>query len=180
MHKFWNIPLVSAYIYAATILTFYGYNEFFNIPSNLIEFSIRENVVYFYNLITAFAHAPLLWVPLALIIVVTIFTLFYKVSSRLKKLLSIFGVTALFVILLGFHDFGKNLAAITDDFYTIPADCLPTKIDTMYIVPNMYEAKLILVPINTTTKKMEGGFIMKDATELNCVIKREKIGKITY
>jgi hypothetical protein len=44
----------------------------------------------------------------------------------------------------------------------------------------MYEAKLILVPINTTTKKMEGGFIMKDATELNCVIKREKIGKITY
>jgi hypothetical protein len=50
MNKFWSLPVLTIYFYTATVLTQLGFVSYFGVPSNFVEASIKQNILYFFNL----------------------------------------------------------------------------------------------------------------------------------
>lgn len=181
MSKLWSIPVISVYLYGITILTQYGFNSYFNIPSSFIESSIKENIVYFFQL---FRLASVvvgfmkwwMWAVVILAVLVIIF-LFYS-HSFWKKTISFCGILLLSYLLYGSYNFGILLAKNTIAFYVPSQNCASLEKDTQYIIPNFYQGKAILVPVNND-KKMTGSVLVKDLSESGCATEIKYIGLIS-
>src|SRR3989344_3587248 len=114
MSKLWSLPVISVYLYAATILTQYGFNSYFNIPSSFIEASIKENIVYFFQLFqvaSAVAGVMRWWMWAIVIIAALIITFFYNFHSFFRGIISLAGTIILGLLLWGSYNFGSMLAA---------------------------------------------------------------------
>lgn len=170
------ITLIGIYIYVITILTQYGWNTYYNIPSNFIDASITANTTYLYVLITAIinefgAHPYLYSGILFVIVLIIIITNYYKKFGY-------FLITVLALALAyGFFNFGLNLGKINEHFSVIDQPCLPQATSTRYISPTTYQDKIILIPIDQDNK-MKGGFLVKDLSQISCLTKDAYIGQV--
>jgi len=178
--KFWSIPVFTVYFYAANILMQYGYISYFGIPASFIESSIKENILYFFDLfqtIIIFIGQLKWWVALILILPIVIIIDFCKNDSRWRKLFNTL-LIILFVSSLWFsYKLGGKIAEVNTSYMTVDANCVNYNEDYRYIIPDIYQGDIILVPINTDNKII-GGYMIKDSSSLNCLITNINIGAI--
>lgn len=114
----------------------------------------------------------------AVFIVGALMILFFYFSHRWwQKVISFCSLLLLVYFLQGSHDFGQLLAKSSTDFY-IPIQPCTGIPEGRYIIPNFYQGKAILVPVDDANK-MTGEFSVKDLSELNCSVKSENTGAIT-
>ena len=183
MEKLWSIPAITVYLYTVTTLTQFGYNSYFNIPPNFIEFSIKWNIIYFFQLFQLASSVIglmgwWLWI-VTLAAFLGIISLFFFHKILRIVLISFSLMFLLFVIGPGSYKFG-NLIAKSSSAFFIPGDqCLPINGYNSLIIPTFYETKAILIPIDLSTRKIQGGFIVKETSELHCQIDYKEIGMIT-
>ena len=178
MKNLWNIPVLSVYFYAITVLTQYGYNSYFGIPSNFIEASIKENIIYFFQLfqIASSVAGVMRW-WMWIVVVLSIGVVLYLSNFKYKTVASVLGTLLLVVALWNSYNFGSLIAKNTTNFYILPQDCISIENGKSYIIPSFYDGKAILIPINYD-KKMAGGFSIKSVSELPCELEQKEIGKV--
>lgn len=177
---FWSIPSLTIYFYAANILAQYGYISYFNIPSSFIESSLKDNIIYFFDLFRiGFAVIGLIgwWLLLFIIPVILIVALFYNPYSW-RRFIYVFSPIALLASLWLFYNFGNKLASYNESYDVITPECINMNKETVYIIPDIYDTKLILVPIDKATNKIKNGYLVKNSTDISCVIERQHIGRV--
>lgn len=178
--KLWNIPVISVYLYAVTILTQYGFHSYFNIPSSFIESSIKENIIYFFQLFQLASGVVGLmkwWMWIVAILAILIITFFYNFSNY-KKIIALCGTLLLGLLLYGSYGFGTLIAKSTTEFYVPAEQCASLDVNNSYIIPSFYGGRVVLIPIDKT-RKMSGDILVKDISELGCTIEKKYIGTIT-
>lgn len=182
MEKLWSIPAITVYLYTVTTLTQFGYNSYFNIPPNFIEFSIKWNIIYFFQLFQLASGVIGLmgwWLWFVTLTAFLVIVSFFSLHRILKIILAILSLALLlFVIGPGSYKFGDLIAKSSIAFY-VPADqCLSLNGYNTFIIPTFYETKAILIPIDLSTRKIQGSFIVKETSELQCLLEYKEIGKI--
>lgn len=180
MSKLWSIPVISAYLYGVTILTQYGYNSYFSIPSNLIEASITQNFVYFFQLFqvaSAIAGAMKWWMWLVIILGALVTLFFYGSHFIWRKVISVIGLGLICFMLYGSYNFGLLLARSTSEFYVPVVDCPSLDQGTRYIIPNFYQDKAILVSIDENNI-LAGDILVKNLSELGCSTIKQSVGLV--
>jgi hypothetical protein len=181
MNKNWIFPITSAYLYTATVVTQCGYNSYFNIPQSFIEASIKENIIYFFQLFRAMQGVAGLmrwwmWIILATVTIQIVFVYFDNYISQ--KIIHWFAYIIMVVILLWSYNFGIMVAANTSTFYVPSSGCISSE-DVSYIIPTFYQDKAVLVRYDADTMKMNGGFLVKNTSKINCEIVAREIGRIS-
>ncbi len=183
MSKLWSIPIISVYLYGLTILTQYGYNSYFNIPSSFLDASISYNFVYFFQifqLVKAIFGAITWWLWILLLLGL-IAILFVLASHWIWQRISYYGfILGLFAILVGSFNFGGLLASHTEDFYILSTGCVTGSSEPdglIHIVPTFYREFAIVTPI-TNEKKLTDSFYLHPASDNSCILKREAIGRV--
>jgi len=178
--RLWSIPLITVYLYTATVLTQYGYNSYFNLPANFVEASIQKNITYFFDLLSLAQHVAgsMRWWVWLVVIAATLLILFAYFSYQGFKLLQFGATVLLFAMLWGSYNYGWQVASNTTEFYVPASTCKTIGPDEKYIVPAFYEGNAIFVPYDKDTHKMYGNFIMKEVSGLNCGLEKESAGKI--
>ncbi len=169
------------YFYAITILTQYGYNSYFGIPYDFIDFSIKNNIIFFFDLLRiaqGVAANLNIWAWLGLGLLVLVIWIL-KITQILNGLIT----TTLIIIitvfsLFGFYNFGGKIAQIQKEFRTIPSECISEEKNILYIIPTFYQTTAIITPINSDTNRLTGGLLIKKSDELNCEIRIQKIEQI--
>lgn len=180
MSKLLTIPIISAYLYGIAILTQYGYNSYFNIPSNLIDASITENFVFFFqmfHLASAIAGAMKWWMWLVLIVSSLIVFLFYFSHRFWRFIISAFGFFILCYFLYGSYNFGQLLAKTGTEFYVPSEGCVSLDSETVYIIPSFYGESAILVAVDSDSK-LTGEVVLKNMSELGCGTIKKSAGLI--
>jgi hypothetical protein len=175
---FWTLPVVTAYIYALTILSQYGYNSYFNISPSFIEASIRANVIFLYDRGVLFWSVIKImpwWVMLLNIVTIAVIVIVIAWLRRRKTTAIIVSIIAGILLLNGAMRFGYFLAAHQTDFLVASSDCAPVGPAHAYIAPITYDGKAVFVPIDEN-KKVLGGFIVKDMAQMSCVLQYKTIG----
>jgi hypothetical protein len=138
-------------------------------------------IVFFFDIsqlaLAVFAHFSA-WGWIGLLVV--IFICF--VLCAMYKEVNVFCTAALVVLLaylpFGFHRFGSFLASMTTSFYTAPSSCIPGSTERMYIAPTISEGKMIFVPIDPKTNKLQNGLLVRNDTDITCQVEKKEIGKI--
>lgn len=176
MNKFWNIPIIAVYLYAVVILTQHGFNSYFNIPSNFIEFSIKENIIYFFQLfqlaLTIVGVMKFwMWIVVLVGAIIIAILCFFDYAYEIIFTSILIGGT-----LVGSYYFGNYLAINTGTFYILSSDCQSIG-QEKYIIPTFYNDKAIFVSIDKNNK-LGNGLIVKEISSLDCKIEQENIGKI--
>lgn len=171
------------YFYAATVLTQFGYISYFGIPSNFIESSLKDNIVYFYNLFQVISTVFGLmkwWTLLGLISIGVMIFFLYWGHYRFKQILSFVGTFILILLLRGTYDFGNLLAANSTTFLTLPDDCQfeSAGTSTRYIIPTLFETNAVLVPYGVDDHKIHPGFLLRAASDIPCAIERKEVGSM--
>ncbi|MES2006973.1 MAG: hypothetical protein V4436_02580, partial [Patescibacteria group bacterium] len=84
MKFFWTVPILTAYIYAITVLAQFGFNNYFGIPYNFTDSSIAVTTIYTFSLARLVAAMVGLllstwwfWVGVAIVAAVIIFRNFW-------------------------------------------------------------------------------------------------------
>lgn len=169
------------YFWGATILFQYGYNSYFFIPSNFIEVSIRENIIYFFNL-SQIAGGILssfnFWKYFSLIILLLSLWIFYIISNFTKKIFLILVFILSVFLLYGSYNFGIFWAETRIEYYVIPNECLSLDNDMKYIIPTFFETKAIVIPIDENNRNINNSILIKEIADINCEIKKENTGVV--
>jgi len=126
--KVWSIPAIALYFYVATILYEYGAVSYFNIPASFISASLSDNIIYFFQLLTASKYAAgqiglLMWI----VVIAAVLSILYLYHSHYfwKTILGGAGTIIFFLVLLwGPYGLGKFVASQTTTFWTPSADCV--------------------------------------------------------
>jgi len=180
---FWSIPVLTVYFYAANILTQYGYISYFNIPSSFIESSLRDNIVYFFDLfkvistITFNIVISIKWWLLLIVPVVLIIAAFWD-PYHWRKTKYLFLPILLLISLYFSYDFGNKLASYNENYNIVSPECINMDKENIYIIPDIYDTKLILIPIDKKTNKIKNGYLVKNSTDLNCIVERQHVGRV--
>ena len=170
-----------AYFYAAPILFQYGYNSYFDIPLNFIEASIRDNVIFFFDIsriIGMVADQLTFWIWFVLIILTLIvwFLLAFRVIHGTLLLIILLTLTG--ATLYGFYNFGEKIASVTTEFRVLPEGCVAGEENITYIIPSFYGTTALIVPIYTDSYKLTGSFMARESSTLNCDIQKKTIGPV--
>lgn len=172
------LTLIPVYATIASVLTQLGFSSYFNIPSNFVENSVPQNIIYFFQLgLAVFATIKLwMWIILGLIIVFLFFLswLNYKYKTAILIIIWIL----LGIALINFQNFGIFLAKNQTVFYVLSSDCSSIEKSKTYIMLGSYQDKAIIVPVDKNTNKMDGTFSFMDISASPCKISQENIGKI--
>lgn len=178
--KMWSIPAIALYFYISTILYEYGEISHFNIPSSFISASLSDNIVYFFQLLTASKYAAgqiglLMWIG---VIAVVLFILYlYKSNYFWETILGGLGVVVFFSILFwGSYGLGKFVASQATMFWTPSVDCTSLG-EGRYIIPVTSNEQSVLIPIDENNKA-KGRFLIKNLADLGCSIEYKNFGKI--
>lgn len=183
MSKLWSVPVITAYLYAATVLAQFGYVSHFGIPSDFVEASLRGNIIYFFNLFQigfGVVGAMSWWALVAVAIVVTIILLMCWGDYRYKYFFSICGTAILGLFLWGSYSFGGFMASHTGSFFTLSENCSFESTSTRYIIPAFFDTKAILIPYDVNNRKLEEGFMVREASEIPCPIQRREVGIMSH
>jgi len=182
MSRLWSLPVLTVYFYTATVLTQLGFVSFFGIPSNFVEASIKQNILNFYILFQlTFAIFDMMrwWMIIAVMLVVAIVLFLSRYNSRYKFVLSIFGSGILILLLWGSYVFGGLIASNSNNFFVPSDDCILAGTSTKYIIPAFYDTKAILVPYDQNSHKILSGFMLKETSDLSCLLQRKSTGVLT-
>ncbi len=169
------------YFYAITILTQYGYNSYFNIPTNFIESSIRDNIIFSFSLsqiIIAVADnlSILVWISL---IISSLFLWFIIIFDIFHKNIITLGIIAIMITsCFGFYNLGNFMATTNTEFNVLSQECSLSKENITYIIPTFYQTTAVITPIYTDSNKLTGDFLTKNTSDLNCEIQKKYIGKV--
>lgn len=177
----WSLPLVTVYLYVATVLTTVGYFDYYGLPSYLVEASIQANITYFFtlfNLATAVFGSMRWWTLIIILVLGVLIFLFYH-SARWSRWL----VTLAVALVLGwalYHssDFGELLARHNTVYLVPSADCSAFGTSTQSVGIGIYQGKEVFVTADLVTHKQLGGFTLKDLSETSCVFERKNLWQI--
>lgn len=169
------------YFYAAPILFQYGYNSYFEIPINFIEPSIRDNIIFFFDLsriATMVADNLSFWIWVALVIVTLVvwFLLAFQIVRGVLLVMILFGLTG--ASLFGFYNFGSKIASATTEFRVLPEGCIASGENITHIIPSFYGTTALIVPIYTDSYKLTGSFMARESSSLDCDIQKMTIGPV--
>lgn len=181
MRKFWSVPVITVYLYAVTILTKYGYYSYFGIPTRYIDASIKENIIYFFQLfqVGASIAGGFKWWMWAVVIVIGIIIFsFYISSGIMEKIILGVGVTIAFLFVWRSYNFGVFLAQNATNFYVPASICTTLDQNTTYVALDFVEDGAILIPIDQSTHRKLGGFMVRSMSDLKCTFEKEEVGKI--
>ena len=171
---FWGL-----YAYILTILAQYGFNSYFGIPSNFIEPSIRDNIIFFFVIFKGLITLPTFWVIFFIMFIIFIAITFFEIFRNnlvIKTIIVLLGIFLIFV----FYKFGEQLAKKSQTFPILSGNCLPLKDNIIYLVPAFYQTNAIVVPISSDdSHKIVGSFFLKEPIGPECGIHNEKIGQVT-
>jgi hypothetical protein len=182
MKKLLSIPIIGLYLYGITTLTQYGYNSYFNIPSSFVETSLRANIIYFFQLFQAAEFIAGLfrwWMWAIVILILLIFALLWFLDNIFSKITIFVTTLILLYFLANSFNFGRALAANSQTFLGFGTDCPTLAPNTIFIIPVIYDNQGVVVSINKDTKKMIGGFQVKELSGLSCELENISTGKIT-
>lgn len=181
MKKLWSIPLITVYLYIATVLTTAGYFGYFGVPSYLVEASIQANITYFFSLFSlAIAIFDLMrwWMLLIVIILAGLIYYFYHSARWRRRLVTIAVVVVLGWTLYHSSDFGEMLAK-NNTIYLVPAvGCTSFGTSTQYIGIGAYEGREIFVSADPITHKQLGGFFLRDLSDTSCAFENKNLWQI--
>ena len=181
MRKLLSIPILTAYVYTLTVVTFYGFNSYFNIPANYIEFSIKNPILFFFDfskliLVVLSQISGLAWLGIIIGILV-ILALF--MFSKIARWIIILGAILLVAYLpFGFYNFGTFLATMSTNFYTASSNCIPGATGDRYIAPTLFDTKAIFVPIDENNH-LKNGLLVREVSTLTCQLEKNEIGRIS-
>jgi hypothetical protein len=166
------------YFYAAPILFQYGYNSYFGIPGSFIEPSIRDNIIFFFDLtrvMSQVARNLSFWIWI--VFIVTALIIWFLISFKVirGKILTGILIVLTGLSLLGFFNFGNKLAETVTEFRVLSEGCLPKEENITYIIPSFYKSTALIVSIYTDTKKLTGKFFPRETTVLNCDIQMDTV-----
>ncbi len=181
MSKLWSIPVITAYLYAATVLAQFGYVSHFGIPSDFVEASLRGNIIYFFNLFQigfGVIGAMNWWALIAIALVVTIILLMCWGNYRYKYFFSICGTAILGLFLWGSYSFGGFMASQTGRFFALSENCSFESTSTRYIIPTFFGTKAILLPYDMDNQKIQEGFLVREVSEMPCLIQQLGVGAV--
>lgn len=181
MSKLLNLTIITAYIYSITILTYYGYVSFFNIPSSFVSASIQGNVIYLFflfGILKAVTGLMAWWMWVIFGFLMAIIAFIYYCNTWYSLIIKLLIAVPFILFLISSYNFGGFLAANSKNFYILSSDCQSVGSDNSYIIPAMSETEAVLIPIDEN-KKMKGGFLIKNMAELSCKMEMREIGKIT-
>ena len=173
---------MAVYFYIATVLTSYGFLSYFNVPPVFIQASLSSNIVFFYQYISAYLALligmhwyALFGLGIFLAIVSALYFFLFQYSKRRKKVL-IAILTILWLLYLGtFYHLGEVIAANQTSFI-VPVNCSIGQ-DYAYIIPVIDGNTTVLVPIDQS-RKMTGGFLVKNTADLSCTFQWKPIGAV--
>lgn len=163
------------YFYAITILAQYGFNSYFGIPSNLIEPSLRDNIIFFFSIFRAITKTHWIVIIIAITIIISVI---YALNKYLKLSKKVIIILAVILSIFGSYNLGSYVAKTNTKFSIVSSMCIPEQAGVTYIVPAFYQTNALVTPIYTGTNKLTGGFIVKDISEPGCELYRDEVGKI--
>lgn len=175
--RLWIIPIITIFIYSATVLFNIGYVSYFGITSTVVNASFTDNIVFSYIwvkglFIVSLSQSIFFWIVIGIILGFLGF-FWYKVKTWILVTLIVFmGFFTYQSVLVG-ETFAKN----TDWFYSPTEGCLVTATGTRFIIPYIVDKEAILVPIDNNNK-LTGGFTIKPISDIPCVITLSYVGKI--
>ncbi len=175
----WSLPLITVYLYVATVLTTMGYFEYYGVPSYFVGASIEANITYFFslfNITIALISAVGWWVCAGLI--VGAFVALYFIPRKLHGWIYAVGVGLFLWMLLHSNVFGGWIAKYNSAFLVPSANCSAFATSTLYLGIGTSEGKEIFIPVDLTTHKQLGGFMLKDLSETPCVFEDRSLWEI--
>lgn len=184
MIKFvWSAVGIGLWLYVTNIITQYGFLSYFKVPPNFIDISLTSNVVFYYQIIELMqAIFGAITLPLWIIIgVCVLFLIYFWASNRFwAKTIEIVGTVILGILILGSFHFGHFLA-VNGSTFDVPdtTGCISVGADTSFVVIAYKSTQAILVPIDETTRKMTGGYIVREVSQIPCKLVKAEVGKIT-
>ncbi len=169
------------YFYAAPILFQYGHNSYFGIPASFIEPSIRDNIIFFFDLTRIAGQVAQglsfwIWVILVFLTLIVWFLISFQIIRGVLLTICLFILTGL--SLFGFYNFGNKIAEVKTEFQFIPQECLGGQESITYLIPAFYQTTALIVPIDTDSKKMTGSFFPRESSNLGCEIQKGAIGPV--
>lgn len=181
MTKLINLSVVTAYLYILTVLSYYGYNSYFNIPYDSAGFSPQAPVIFFFDfsrlILDILKHASIsFWITIIVSIIVVIGIYSYHTLGRWLVNLGL--IIALVYTFFAFYNFGHLLASSATNFYTVDSKCIPGATEQLYIAPTISEGKAIFVPIDPESRQLKNGLLVRESTSINCQLEKKEIGKV--
>lgn len=181
MKKLISIPIVTGYVYILTVVAYYGFNSYFNIPATFIEFSVKNPIIFFFDLsrliFSIFGQTSVSgWMGIIVFLLVVVAVFLY--SKVIRVLVTVGFVVFLVWLPFGFYKFGNLLASVSTNFYTAPSSCIPGATEDLYIAPALFDAKAIFVPISASTLQIKNGLLIRDTSSLTCEMHRQETGRI--
>lgn len=181
MKKLLSLPIITVYLYILTVVALYGFNSYFNIPSNYIEFSVRNHIIFFFDLarlaVSVCEHVTMgAWLGIGFAL---LFLLALCFSGKIMRWLIIIGLGFFAVYLpFGFYRFGGFMAAVSTSFYTAPSSCISGATEDLYVAPTLFESKIVFVPIDAVTHKLKNGLLVREMSAVSCQLEKKEIGKV--
>ena len=175
---FWSIPGFGVFVYSFVILVQNGFNDYFSIPRNFIESSLVANITFLKMILESLFKNIILehwfW---SLIVAGVIYLLLRYLKKFTLTVLMILGV----LLISKSYSMGNFMASQNQYFYTLDKNCAvnPTTSTTTYVAPIIYEDKLVLIPIDTHNKILNG-FRVIETTNLNCSVELINVGQIKH
>lgn len=171
---------MTVFLISATILFQFGFNSYFNVPLSVIDSSIAYKVIFAFYLfkLSALLALKIWWVlGLAVIFIYIVFAIL-----NFEHWLRIVPIILVIVFLFFCPQMGEYLAKHSEYFYVVNDDCRAVDKDK-YVILNFYDDKAILISVGEDaekvgSKKMAGGFLIKNVSEMGCDIELKKVGII--
>ena len=177
---FYGLPIIPMYIYGITVLTQYGYNSYFGIPSNFISLLSAQNFVFYFQLYQlggVIAHKIQWWMWIELIFTALIIYSSYMSSIVWQWIIRVSGVVVFVYVFLHSYNLGQFVAQNTSVFYVSMNNCSLSHDQERYIIPSFYQDNAILVSIDENNI-LKGNMIIKKLSDLECGITKQNIGLI--
>lgn len=169
--------VVFGYFAVVNVLAQRGYNAYFNIPSQYVNFSIEDNIAFARDMLQIFVSAltsvPLWGLWLFLIVVLCI----VLAKVRLGIISGAIGVFFLISFAWNAYHFGEAIAKTQIRFHVLSSGCALQNADT-YIIPTFHGDTALLVPISAD-RKLVGSVLPKNIDELGCGFEEREVGLVT-
>jgi hypothetical protein len=131
------VPIVPVFLFGATILFQYGYNDFFGIPYGYISATSVDYTLFAYsifNLVLGVLTSLNWLLKVGLVIVFLVFVVLCLHRIWRKVILAII-VVSLIWLLLSMVNFGRFIASHQADFLTFSENCNYFPKGERYIIP---------------------------------------------
>ena len=97
-----------------------------------------------------------------------------------KVIFAWIGTGLAIILLVGSFGLGSFIAQQKKSFLVLPSACHAGDGGVVYVIPDIYEGKAILVPIDLkNNNKLGNGFMLIDISALSCKLEYSEMGGVT-